>query len=148
MDTLLTRKAIILLGLYITITSTRIYNTCILCIIQILPKHFLSLKIMRWDILMGHIAFGLCVRPSVRSSHFLAHLSRTSSTFSNIFSSEATGAIEAKFHMDPSWVCVCGGGRGGERESLLKQSWSHDKMAIMPIYGKNLKQSFPEPKDR
>ena len=40
---------------------------------------------------------------------------------------------------------------GWRNESLFKQSWSHDKMAAMPIhvYGKNLKKSSsPEPKGR
>ena len=35
------------------------------------------------------------------------------STFSNIFSSEATGPIEAKFHMEPHWdggTKVCSNG--------------------------------------
>ena len=53
------------------------------------------------------------------------------STFSNIFSSETTGPIEAKFHMEPPWdggTKVCSNGPG-----------HMTKMATMPIYGKNLK---------
>ena len=61
------------------------------------------------------------------------------STFSNIFSSEITGPIENKFHMEPPWVGgtkVCSSGPG-----------HMTKMAAMPIYGKNLKKSSsPEPK--
>ena len=61
------------------------------------------------------------------------------STFSNIFSSETTGPIEAKFHMEPPWdggTKVCSNGPG-----------HMTKMAAMPIYGKNLKKSSsPEPK--
>ena len=56
------------------------------------------------------------------------------STFSNIFSSETTGPIEAKFHMQPSWdggMKVCSNGPG-----------HMTKMAAMPIYGKNLKKIF------
>ena len=55
------------------------------------------------------------------------------STFSNIFSSETTGPIEAKFHMEPPWdrgTKVCSNGPG-----------HMTKMATMPIYGKNLEQS-------
>ena len=61
------------------------------------------------------------------------------STFSNIFSSETTGQIEAKFHMEPPWergktVCSNGPGR-------------MTKVAAMPIYDKNLKKSSsPESK--
>ena len=61
------------------------------------------------------------------------------STFSNIFSSETTGPIEAKFHMEPPWdggTKVCSNGLG-----------HLTKMAAMPIYGKNVKKS-PEPKGR
>ena len=53
------------------------------------------------------------------------------STFSNIFSSETTRPIEAKFHMEPPWdggTKVCSNGPG-----------HMTKMAVMPIYGKNLK---------
>ena len=61
------------------------------------------------------------------------------STFSNIFSSETTGPIEAKFHVQPPWdgrTKVCSNGPG-----------HMTKMAA--IYGKNLKKSSsPEPKDR
>ena len=53
------------------------------------------------------------------------------STFSNIFSSETTGPIEAKFHVEPPWnggTEVCSNGPG-----------HMTKMAAMPIYDKNLK---------
>ena len=63
------------------------------------------------------------------------------STFSNIISSETTGPIEAKFHVEPPWVGgakVCSNGPG-----------HMTKMAAMPIYGKNLKKSSSlEPKGR
>ena len=52
------------------------------------------------------------------------------STFSNIFSSETTGPIEAKFHVEPPWdrgTKVCSNGPG-----------HMTKMAAMPIYDKNL----------
>ena len=55
------------------------------------------------------------------------------STFSNIFS-ETTGPIEAKFHMEPPWnrgTKVCSNGPG-----------HMTKMAVMPVYGKNLKKIF------
>ena len=63
------------------------------------------------------------------------------STFSNIFSSETTGPIEAKFHLAPPWeggTKVCSNGPG-----------HMTKMAAVPIYGKNLKKSSsPKPNDR
>ena len=55
------------------------------------------------------------------------------STFSNIFSSETTGPIEAKFHMESLWdgrTRICSNGPG-----------HMTKMAAIPIYGKNLKKS-------
>ena len=56
------------------------------------------------------------------------------STFSNIFSSETTGSIEAKFHMEPP--------RGGETKVCSNGPGHMTKMAAMPIYGKNLKKIF------
>ena len=66
---------------------------------------------------------------------------RRLSTISNIFSSETTWPIEAKFYLEPPWeggtkVCINGPGH-------------MTKMAAMPIYGKNLKKSSsPEPAGR
>ena len=61
------------------------------------------------------------------------------STFSNMFS-ETTGPIEAKFHVEPPWD-------GGTKVS--SNGLGHmTKMAAMPIYGKNLKKSSPEPYGR
>ena len=63
------------------------------------------------------------------------------STFSNIFSSETLGPIEAKFHVEPPWertTKVCSNGPG-----------HMTRMATMPIYGKKVKKSSsPEPKGR
>ena len=56
------------------------------------------------------------------------------STFSNIFSSETTGAIEAKFHMEPPWDRETKVGSNGPGHMT--------KMAAMPIYGKTLKIFF------
>ena len=56
------------------------------------------------------------------------------STFSNIFSSDTNGPIEAKFHMEPPWdgaTIVCSNGPG-----------HMTKLAAMPIYGKNLRNFF------
>ena len=63
------------------------------------------------------------------------------STFSNIFFSEITGSVEAKFHMEPPWD-------GGTK--VYSNGPGHmTKMAAMPIYGKDLKKSStPEPKGR
>ena len=63
------------------------------------------------------------------------------SKFSNIFSSETTGPIEAKFHVAPPW--------DGGMKVYSNGSGHLTKMAAMPIYGKNLKKSCsPEPKGR
>ena len=61
------------------------------------------------------------------------------STFSNIFSSETTRAIEAKFHVEPP-------GDGGTK--VCSNGPGHmTKLAAMPIYGKKKKKSSsPEPK--
>ena len=82
----------------------------------------------------------------------LAHLSRMlgrplssacvcMSTFSNIFSSETTEPVKVKFHMEhppDRWTKVCSTGSG-----------HMTKVAAMPIYDKNLKNSSsPEPKGR
>ena len=53
------------------------------------------------------------------------------STFSNIFSSETTGLIETKFHMQPPWD------RG--TKVCLNDPGHMTKMAAMPIYNKNRK---------
>ena len=53
------------------------------------------------------------------------------STFSNNFSSETTGPIEAKIHVEPPYdggMKVCSKGPG-----------HMTKMATLPTYGKNLK---------
>ena len=59
----------------------------------------------------------------------------------NIFSSETTGPIKVKFHMELLW------GRG-TKTNICSNGPSHmTKMATMPIYGKNLKKfSSLEPK--
>ena len=63
------------------------------------------------------------------------------SRYSDIFSSQTTGPIEAKFHVRPPWdggTKVCSNGSG-----------QMTKMAVMFMYGKNLKiSSSPEPKGR
>ena len=52
------------------------------------------------------------------------------STFPNIFSSETTKPIEAKFHMEPPWD-------GGTK--VCSNGPCHmTKMAAIPIYGKNI----------
>ena len=63
------------------------------------------------------------------------------STFSNIFSSETTGPIEAKIYVEPPW---------DGRTKLCSNGPGHmTKMAAMPIYGKNFKKSSSsEPKGR
>ena len=56
------------------------------------------------------------------------------STFSNIFSSETTGPIEAKVHVEPPW--------DGGTKVYLNGPGHMTKVAAMPIYGKNLKKIF------
>ena len=69
-------------------------------------------------------------RPSVRPS-----------TISNDFSSETTGPIATKFHIQPP---------GPLGKKNCSNGLGHmTNMAAMPIYGKNLKKSSsPEPLDR
>ena len=55
------------------------------------------------------------------------------STFSNI-SSETTGPIKVKFHMEPPW--------DGGTKVYSTGSGDMTKMAAMPIYGKNLTKIF------
>ena len=55
------------------------------------------------------------------------------STFSNFFSWEIAMMIEAKFHVDPPWD-------GGTK--VFSNGLGHmTKIATMPIYGKNMKNS-------
>ena len=56
---------------------------------------------------------------------------------SNTFSSETNQQIKAKFYMEPPW-------EGGTKVYISGQGHM-TKMAAMPIYGKNLKKSSPEP---
>ena len=60
------------------------------------------------------------------------------SIFSNIFSLETTGPIEAKFQTEPPW--------DGETKVCLNGRGHMTKMAAMPICGKNLKESSPKEK--
>ena len=52
----------------------------------------------------------------------------------NIFSSETTGLVEAKFHVEPPW--------DGGTENSSNGSGYMTKVAAMPIYGKNFKKIF------
>ena len=74
--------------------------------------------------------------------HFLTLVQgHSDSTFSNVFSLETAGPIEAKFHVEPPWDEGIKSGSNGP--GLLTN------MAAMPIYGKNLKSSSSlEPKGR
>ena len=64
----------------------------------------------------------------------LASSVRRPSTFSKDFSSETTGPISIKFHMQPL-------DRGGKKVCIFRPGHL-TKMAVMPIYGKNLKKIF------
>ena len=76
-----------------------------------------------------------------RLRHPSVHPSVRPSTISNNFSSETTGPIASKFHIQlpgPLGKKNCSNGLG-----------HMTNMAAMPIYGKNLKKSSsPEPIDR
>ena len=56
----------------------------------------------------------------------------------NIFSSETTGPIEAKFHVGSPW--------DGGTKVCSNDPGHMTKMAAMLIYGKKLNKSSPEPK--
>ena len=59
-------------------------------------------------------------------------------TISNVFSSETTWPIKAKFYVVPPWE--------EGTKVYINGLGPMTKMAAMPIYGKNLKQSSsPEP---
>ena len=57
--------------------------------------------------------------------------------FSNVFSSETAWPIKAKFYVEPPWE--------GGMKIYINGPGHMTKMAAMPIYGKNLKKSSPEP---
>ena len=66
--------------------------------------------------------------------------SHSDSTFLNFFSLETARPIDDKFHVDHPWdggMKICSNGPG-----------HMTKMAAMPIYGKNIKNSSLEPKGR
>ena len=66
---------------------------------------------------------------------------RRPSTISNDFSSETTGRIATKFHIQPSGPL--------EKKNCLNCQGYMTIMAGMPIYSKNLKKpSPPEPVDQ
>ena len=83
---------------------------------------------------MGRLRRPSSVCPSVRPS-----VVRCPSTISNDFSSETTGPIATKFHVQPP----------GLKKSCSNGLGHMTNMAAMPIYGKNVKKSSsPEPLDR
>ena len=83
---------------------------------------FSSPEVVGWE--------GCVVRLSVRHP----------STISNDFSSETTGPIATKFHIQPT--------RPLGKKSCSNGLGHMTNMATMPIYGKKLKKSSPEPLDR
>ena len=54
-----------------------------------------------------------------------------------IFFSETAWPIKAKFYVEPPWE--------GVTKVYINRPGHMTKMAAMPIYGKNLKKSSPEP---
>ena len=69
--------------------------------------------------LIGYPWSGVCRRPS---------------TISNVFSSETTWTIKAKFYVQPPWQ--------GGKKVYINSPGHMTKMADMPIYGKNFKKIF------
>ena len=65
---------------------------------------------------------------------------RRPSTISNDFSSETTGPIATKFYIQPPGPLGTKSSSNGLDHMI--------NMAAMPIYGKNLKKSSPEPLDQ
>ena len=59
---------------------------------------------------------------------------RPSSTFSNIFSSDTTWPIKAKFYVEPPWE--------GGTKVYINGLGHMTKMAATPIYGKNPSKIF------
>ena len=94
-----------------------------------------------WATLLAHlsrrltgelIGYPWIRRPSVRRRR------RLSFTFSNIFFSETAWPIKAKFYVEPPWE--------GGTKVYINGPGHMNKMAALPIYGKNLKKSSsPEP---
>ena len=62
------------------------------------------------------------------------------STFSNIFFSETALPIKAKFYVEPPWE--------GATKVYINSPGHMTKMAAIPIYGKTLQKSSPEPAGR
>ena len=58
-------------------------------------------------------------------------------TISNVFSSETNWPIKAKLNVEHPWQ--------GGKKVYINGPGHMTKMAAMPIYGKNLKKSSPEP---
>ena len=94
-------------------------------------------------VFLSHVSHGsqgeLIVYPSSRRPSVRPFIVRRP-PFLKIFSSETAWPIKAKFYVEPPWegrtkVCINGPGH-------------MTKMAAMPIYGKNLKKSSPEPAGR
>ena len=54
-------------------------------------------------------------------------------TFSDVFSSETAWPIKAKFYVEPHWE--------GGTKVYINGPGHMNRMAAMPIYGKNLKKS-------
>ena len=77
---------------------------------------------------------GLIVYPSSRRPSVVCR-----PPFSKIFFSETAWPIKAKFYVEPPWE--------GGTKVYVNGPGHMTKMAAMPIYGKNLKKSSPEPED-
>ena len=58
-------------------------------------------------------------------------------TISKVYFSVAAWPIKAKFHVEPPWEV--------ETKVNIHRPGQMTKMAAMPIYGKNIKKSSPEP---
>ena len=96
--------------------------------------YLLSLLQLEVHVLLAHLSRRL-------SGEFIGYpwirRRRRPFTFSNIFSFETAWPIKAKFYMEPPWE--------GGRKVYINGPGHMTKMAAIPIYGKNLKKSSPEP---
>ena len=78
--------------------------------------------------LIGYPWSGVCL------SVYLSVIVRRPSTISNVFFSETTWPIEAKFYVQPPWQ--------GGKKVYINDPGHMTKMAATPIYGKNTSKIF------
>ena len=93
-----------------------------------------------WATSLGHLSQRLICEFIVYPCSGVRRCRRCCQPFSNIFSSETALPIKAKFYVEPPWE--------GGTKVCINVPGHMTKMAAMPIYGKNILQTSPEPVDR